>query len=59
MPDRTKAMTQTKMDNLVLQVGVRAWGGEVHPIKSVFLYCIVNLQHVVQPDDGQDRGRNM
>jgi len=52
-------MTQTKMDNLVLQVGVRAWGGEVHPIKSVFLYCIVNLQHVVQPDDGQDRGRNM
>jgi lambda repressor-like predicted transcriptional regulator len=37
MPDRSKVMTQTKRDTLVLQVGVLAWGYEPHTLKNLLL----------------------
>jgi len=35
-PDKSKVMTQTKRDTLVLQVAGWAWGSEPHPIKNIF-----------------------
>jgi hypothetical protein len=35
MPDRSRAMTQTKRDTLVLQVGVWAWGLQQHTVKTI------------------------
>ena len=37
MPDRSKVMTQTKRDTLVLQVGGWVWGWQPHPIKNIFV----------------------
>jgi hypothetical protein len=44
MPDRSKVMTQTKRDNLVLQVGGWAWGKQPHPIKNVLLRSLYNFK---------------
>ena len=33
LPDRSKVMTQTKRDTLILQVGCWMWGWHSHPIK--------------------------
>jgi hypothetical protein len=37
MPDRSRVMTQTKRDTLVLQVGGLAWGLEPHTVKNILL----------------------
>jgi hypothetical protein len=37
MPDRSKVMTQTKRDTLVLQVGGLAWGEQPHIVKNLLL----------------------
>jgi hypothetical protein len=37
MPDRSKVMTQTKRDTLVLQVGGLAWGKQPHTVKNLLL----------------------
>jgi hypothetical protein len=34
MPDRSRVMTQTKKDTLVLQVGGLAWGLQSHKVKK-------------------------
>jgi len=36
MSDKSKVMTQTKRDTLILQVGGWVWGSEPHPIKKVY-----------------------
>jgi hypothetical protein len=37
MPDRSRVRTQTKRDNLVLQVGGLAWGEQPHTLKNLLL----------------------
>ena len=37
MPDRSRVMTQTKRDTLVLQVGGLAWGKEPNTVKILLL----------------------
>jgi hypothetical protein len=37
MPDRSRVMTQTKRDTLVLQVGGLAWGLQLHTVKNLLL----------------------
>jgi hypothetical protein len=37
MPDRSRVMTQTKRDTLVLQVGGLAWGLQSHTVKNLLL----------------------
>jgi hypothetical protein len=37
MPDRSRVMTQTKRDTLVLQVGGLAWGKQPHTVKNLLL----------------------
>jgi hypothetical protein len=37
MPDRSKVMTQTKRDTLVLQVGGWAWRYKPHPLKALIV----------------------
>jgi hypothetical protein len=37
MPDRSRVMTQTKRDTLVLQVGGWAWGSQPHTVKNLLL----------------------
>jgi hypothetical protein len=37
MPDRSKVMTQTKRDTLVLQIGALAWGLQPHAVKNLLL----------------------
>jgi hypothetical protein len=34
MPDRSRVMTQTKRDTLVLQVGSLAWSQQPHTVKK-------------------------
>jgi hypothetical protein len=36
-PDRSRVMTQTKRDNLVLQVGGLAWGQQPHTVRNLLL----------------------
>jgi len=37
MPDRSRVMTQTKRDTLVLQVGGLAWGLQPHTVKKLIV----------------------
>jgi hypothetical protein len=37
MPERSRVMTQTKRDNLVLQVGGLAWGLQPHTVKKLIV----------------------
>jgi hypothetical protein len=37
MPDRSRVMTQTKRDILVLQVGGLAWDQQPHTVKNLLL----------------------
>jgi hypothetical protein len=37
MPDRSRVMTQTKSDTLVLQVGGLAWGEQPHTVNNLLL----------------------
>jgi hypothetical protein len=37
MSDRSRVMTQTKRDTLVLQVGGMAWGKQPHTVKNLLL----------------------
>ena len=39
-PERSKVMTQTKRDTLVLQVGGWEWGWHPHPVKKYLLRCL-------------------
>jgi hypothetical protein len=43
MPDRSKGMTQTKRDTLVLQVGGWTWGSP-HPHKKCFVEKLSKLE---------------
>jgi hypothetical protein len=47
MPDRSKEMTQTKRDTLVLQGGGWAWGWRPHPGKKNLRY-----EHLEDASDG-------
>ena len=44
VPDRSKVMTWTKRDTLVLQVGGWAWGWHSHPVKLVFVEKPLKLE---------------
>jgi hypothetical protein len=37
MPDRSRVMTHTKRDTLVLEVGGLAWGQQPHTVKNLLL----------------------
>jgi hypothetical protein len=37
MPDRSKVMTQTKRDTLILQVGGLAWDKQPHTVQNLLL----------------------
>jgi len=51
---------QTRKILRLTQIQVIGYGERDLVINNIHhVYCIVNLQQVVQPDDGQYRGRNM
>jgi len=45
--DRSKVITQTKRDNLVLHIGGCAWGLQPHPIKK---YVLLKSFYKQKPD---------
>jgi len=49
MPDRSKVMTQTKRDTLVLHVGGWAWRW-CHPVKNIFVEMSLTFLSKSSPD---------
>jgi hypothetical protein len=56
MPDRSRVMTQTKRDTMVIQVGGLAWGYQPHTVKYLIVMKVKQRKKLERfKDDGQKR----